>query len=154
MRNVFSFDEMSRCLRPHPHTPSLFGIHPCRAEQPSRLLEWVFIHDGAVPIKTSCDMCDAQPGQAEEYHKVLTWAFSHMHMHTCAFFMPTESWLPESAPEQSGEKTGNQHHVTMREESRRNAGVHAAGMTANTPVISLHLHKCTSTASNLTLSDR
>lgn len=62
MRNVFSFDEMSRCLRPRPHTPSLFGIHPCRAEEPSRLLECVFINDGAVPIKTSGDMRDAQPG--------------------------------------------------------------------------------------------
>lgn len=126
------------------------------AEQKSHHVSWSVSSSmmERFPLKHPATCVTPNLAQAEEHHKVLTWAFSHMHMHTCAFFMPTESWLPESPLEQSGEKTGNQHHVTMREESRRNAGVHAAGMTVNTPVISLHLHKCRSTASNLTLSDR
>lgn len=50
--------------------------------------------------------------------------------------MSTESGLPESAPEQNGEKIHKKQHVTMREESRRNYGVHAAGMNINTPAMS------------------
>lgn len=124
------------------------------AEQNSHHVSWSVssLMMEQFPLKHPATCVTRSLAQAEEHHMVLTWAFSHMH--TYALFMPTESWLPESAPEQSGEKTGNQHHVAMREETRRNAGVLAAGMTVNTPVISLHLHKCRSTASNLTLSDR